>query len=153
MKLALTLVLPSVLLFGFSSHGTTPATRGLLPLAAIPAQEPDSNSLSTQVTIEPGSRVGPIKLGDTRDRALELFPKKAEDQEWEDKCGGGTTLDWVDAQNSNGHGDLFIRLNKKGKIFQIESATTRFQPPKASPFSITSRRLPKPTKTFAPTLC
>jgi len=126
MKPALTLVLPTVLLLGLSGRGATPATPRLQPFTAVAAQGPDDNSLSTQVTIEPGSRVGPIKLGDTRDRALELFPKKAEDQEWEDKCGGGTTLDWVDAQNSNGHGDLFIRVNKKGKIFQIESATTRF---------------------------
>ena len=43
--------------------------------------------------------------------------------EWQNSCG--TTLDWVDAENRTGHGDLFIRL-KKGKIFQIESATTRF---------------------------
>jgi hypothetical protein len=123
MKLALTLVVPSVLLLGLSGRGTMPATRGLPPLAVIAAQGPDANSLSTQVTIEPGSRIGPIKLGDTRDRALELFTKKDEDQEWENSCG--TTLDWVDATNRTGRGDLFIRL-KKGKVFQIESATTRF---------------------------
>ena len=73
--------------------------------------------------IEPGVRVGPLKLGDSRDRALELFPKKDEDQEWEDSCG--TTLDWVDTANPMGRGDVYVRL-KKGKIFQIESATTRF---------------------------
>ena len=73
--------------------------------------------------IEPGVRVGPLKLGDSRDRALELFPKKDEDQEWEDSCG--TTLDWVDTANPMGRGDVYIRL-KKGKIFQIESTTTRF---------------------------
>jgi hypothetical protein len=79
----------------------------------------------TDTTIDPGLRIGPLKLGDTRDRALELFPRKEVDQEWEDSCG--TTLDWVDATNSMGHGDVYIRLNKKGKIFQIESSTTRFQ--------------------------
>ncbi len=73
--------------------------------------------------IEPGLRVGPLKLGEGRDRALELFPKKDEDQEWEDSCG--STLDWVDTANPVGRGDVYIRL-KKGKIFQIESATTRF---------------------------
>ena len=71
--------------------------------------------LSGEVTIEPGLSIGPLKLGDTRDRALELFPKKGEDQEWENSCG--TTLDWVDATNRTGRGDLFIRLNKKGKSF------------------------------------
>ncbi len=97
----------------------------LLLLAAITAptaaQEP---ALSGEVNIEPGLGIGPLKLGDTRDRALELFPKKGEDQEWENSCG--TTLDWVDATNRTGRGDLFIRLNKKGRVFQIESATTRF---------------------------
>ena len=79
---------------------------------------------SGQVVIEPGLSVGPLKLGDSRERALELFPKKDEDQEWENRCG--TTLDWVDSSNPTGRGDVLIRL-KKGKVFQIESATTRFQ--------------------------
>jgi hypothetical protein len=107
-----TLILPITLLLAFSSG---------IPLVA---QEPDASPLSAQVNIEPGLSVGPLKLGDTRERALELFPKKDEDQEWTNSCG--TTLDWVDAANRTGRGDLFIRLNKKGKIFQIESATTRF---------------------------
>ena len=73
--------------------------------------------------IEPGLSVGPLKISESRDRALELFPKKAIDQEWEDPCG--TTIDWTDDSNPIGHGDVFIRL-KKGKIYQIESTTTRF---------------------------
>ena len=111
MKLV-TLILPITLLLALYSR---------VPLVA---QEPDASPLSTQVNIEPGLSVGPLKLGDTRERALELFPKKDEDQEWTNSCG--TTLDWVDAANRTGRGDLFIRLNKKGKIFQIETATTRF---------------------------
>lgn len=75
-------------------------------------------------TIDPGVRLGPLKLGETRDLALQFFPKKDIDQEWEDPCG--TTLDWVDDGNAMGHGDVYIRLNKKGKIYQIESSTTRF---------------------------
>ena len=70
-----------------------------------------SISLSGDTTIEPGLSVGPLKLGDTRQRALELFPKKDEDQEWTDACG--STLDWVDSSNRTGRGDLFIRLNKR----------------------------------------
>jgi len=73
--------------------------------------------------IEPGLSIGPLKLEESRDRALEIFPKKDIDQEWEDPCG--TTIDWIDSANPVGHGDVFIRL-KKGKIFQIESSTTRF---------------------------
>jgi hypothetical protein len=121
MKLAVTLILPTILLLGLSRH----AVRGVQPLAAITSQELEASAPSTQVTIEPGLSVGPLKLGDTRDRALELFPRKDEDQEWNNSCG--TTLDWVDSANRTGRGDLLIRLNKKGKIFQIESSTTRFQ--------------------------
>lgn len=77
----------------------------------------------SNVIIEPGLGVGPLKLGDPRAQALALFPKKAEDQEWTDPCGA--TLDWVDTFNPNGRGDVFIRF-KKNRIFQIESSTTRF---------------------------
>ena len=78
------------------------------------------------VMIDPGHGVGPLKLGDGRDRALELFPKKDEDQQWDDSCG--STIDWVDTTNPMGRGDLNIRM-KKGKIFQIESSTSRFETP------------------------
>ena len=73
--------------------------------------------------IEPGHSLGPLKLGDTQERAQEVFPKKDIDQEWEDACG--STIDWTDSTNPVGHGEVFIRL-KKGKVFQIESSTTRF---------------------------
>jgi hypothetical protein len=119
----MTLILPTFLLVALTSRATPPAIGGAQPLAATPAQDSDPRPLSGEVTIEPGLSIGPLKLGDTRERALELFPKKNEDQEWQNSCG--TTLDWVDAENRTGHGDLFIRL-KKGKIFQIESTTTRF---------------------------
>ena len=119
---AMTLILPTFLLLALTSRATPPAIRGAQPVATT-SQDSDARPLSADVIIEPGSRVGPLKLGDTRERALELFPKKAEDQEWENSCG--TTLDWVDAENPTGHGDLLIRL-RKGKVFQIESTTTRF---------------------------
>ncbi|HEV2469552.1 MAG TPA: hypothetical protein VGS78_10175 [Candidatus Sulfotelmatobacter sp.] len=78
----------------------------------------------TETTIDPGLRVGPLKIGDSLDRALEVFPKKDEDQQWDDQCG--TTVDWVDSTNPMGRGDVYIRA-RKGKVFQIESSTTRFQ--------------------------
>ncbi len=77
----------------------------------------------TNTMIEPGHSMGPLKLGDSAEHALELFPKKAIDQSWDDACG--TTIDWTDSANPEGHGEVFIRL-KKGKVFQIESSTTRF---------------------------
>jgi hypothetical protein len=119
----MTLILPPVLLLALPIHTTPPTIGGAQPEAVTTAQESEASARASQVTIEPGLSVGPLKLGDTRERALELFPKKDEDQEWQNSCG--TTLDWVDAENRTGHGDLFIRL-KKGKIFQIESTTTRF---------------------------
>ena len=115
MKTRLTLILPTV----FALVVTYPV------LSAQSSPTPQSESSHYLVTlIDPGQAVGPLKLGDSRDRALELFPKKAEDQEWTDDCG--TTIDWVDTDNPMGRGDVFIRINKKGKLFQIESATTRF---------------------------
>ena len=92
--------------------------------AVLHAQPGDDEPHFTNTLIEPGQGLGPLKLNDSRDKALQLFPKKAIDQEWDDPCG--STIDWVDSTNPIGHGDVFIRL-KKGKIFQIESSTTRFQ--------------------------
>jgi len=116
MKTPLILILP--VLFASAMIGA-----GLHARPAASAVQDDSSHYLVTL-IDPGAAVGPLKLGDSRERALELFPKKAEDQEWNDDCG--TTLNWVDQTNPMGRGDLFIRLNKKGKIFQIESATTRF---------------------------
>jgi len=87
------------------------------------ARSADQESHFTNTMIEPGLGIGPLKLNDSRERALEIFPKKDIDQEWEDPCGN--TIDWTDSTNPVGHGDVFIRM-KKGKVFQIESSTTRF---------------------------
>lgn len=87
------------------------------------AQSADQEPHFSNTMIEPGLGIGPLKLNDSRERALELFPKKDIDQEWEDPCGN--TIDWTDSTNPVGHGDVFIRM-KKGKVFQIESSTTRF---------------------------
>lgn len=97
---------------------------GAVPLGEDSTPTPVDSPQFTETTIDPGLRVGPLKLGDSLDRALELFPKKGEDQQWDDQCG--TTLDWVDAANPMGRGDVYIRV-KKGRVFQIESSTTRFQ--------------------------
>lgn len=107
MKLAALLIVPTV----------------LFAAASQPAIAQQDSTANGKVLIEPGLSVGPLKLGDTQEHALELFPKKYEDQQWEDKCG--TTLNWVDSDNKVRGGNLFIRV-KKGTVFQIESATTRF---------------------------
>jgi glycosyltransferase involved in cell wall biosynthesis len=111
-----------------NSFMKTPQALLLLTLAlfltALHAQPADDEPHFTNTVIEPGQGIGPLKLNDSRDRAMQLFPKKDIDQEWEDPCG--TTIDWTDSANPIGHGDVFIRM-KKGKIFQLESSTTRFQ--------------------------
>src|SRR5579871_767707 len=124
MKMTLILILPTLLLFSVPID--MPGVPAMHPSAAITWQSPDPEHAPhiANTTIEPGLSIGPIKLGDSRDRALELFPKKDEDQQWDDSCG--STIDWVDTSNPVGRGDLFIRL-KKGKVVQIESSTTRFQ--------------------------
>jgi hypothetical protein len=120
MNRAATLILPILLAVFWASHSSLHADPSLMSANTSAADSPQfANTL-----IDPGLRVGPLKLGDTHERALELFPKKDEDQQWDDACG--TTIDWVDTTNPMGRGDLFIRF-KKGKAFQIESSTTRFQ--------------------------
>lgn len=116
MKTSLILLLPAFFLVSIRNGVASPSAPQISELGPN----------FTTTTIEPGLSVGPLKLGDSGDRALALFPKKAEDQQWDDPCGN--TLDWVDTSNPNGRGDLFIRL-KKGKVFQIESSTTRFTTP------------------------
>ena len=115
MKTLFILILPTLLIFSAASRMVLRAEPG-------PATQSDPSHYLVTL-IDPGFAVGPLKLGDSRARAFELFPQKPEDQEWNDDCG--TTLDWVDTSNPMGRGDVFIRL-KKGKIFQIESSTTRF---------------------------
>lgn len=114
MKRALPLIL-FIILTGFCAS--------LAAGPGVAAQSASEGATFLNTVIDPGLAVGSLKIGDTRQRALELFPKKAEDQEWDDDCG--STIDWVDTTNPMGRGDLFIRM-KKGKVFQIESSTTRF---------------------------
>jgi hypothetical protein len=123
MKKSLVLILPTFLL-AFLFVSASPSSLHARPMPGVlPFSQSDSGSNFLVTLIDPGLAVGPIKIGDNRERALELFPKKAEDQEWDDDCG--STIDWVDTSNPMGRGDLFIRM-KKGRVFQIESSTTRF---------------------------
>lgn len=81
---------------------------------------------SNSALIVPGQRVGQLKLGDTRARALELFPYKRDmDQEWPEGDDCGTTINWLDMKNSKMLGNVFIRF-KGNKVFQIDSGTTSF---------------------------
>ena len=75
--------------------------------------------------IKPGNGIDDLKLGESRKRALELFPPKAgTDQDREDSLGCNNAYHWVDTKNSP-IGTLVIRF-RTGKAFQIDSTTTRF---------------------------
>jgi len=125
MKTPLMVTLPAILLAAAFLHPGLVAIRQVQAVAEIAAQDSGTAAALeiTQTVIEPGASVGPLKLGDSRARALELFPRKYEDQEWEDQCG--TTLNWVDVANRVVRGDVAIHV-KNDKVFEIESATTRF---------------------------
>jgi len=123
MKLATLLIVSTVLLMGAGIRALPSGSHTLHTGAMAVAPQESGSFTSSEVLIEPGVSVGALKLGDSRERAQELFPKKYEDQEWENHCG--TTFNWVDTENKVRGGNLFIRF-KKGKIFQIDSATTRF---------------------------
>lgn len=76
--------------------------------------------------IVPGLSVGQLKLGDTRARALELFPFKPNvDQESPQESGCGQELNWVDLKRPH-IGNVFIR-SRDDVIFQIDVATTRYR--------------------------
>jgi hypothetical protein len=122
MKVVCLAIVPMLLALTIFRLHDSPASLRPASAASAFATARDSVSISDTM-IEPGSSIGLLKIGDTRERALEVFPKKDEDQEWDDACG--TTLDWVDSSNPEGRGDVWIRL-KKGKVIQIDSATTRF---------------------------
>jgi hypothetical protein len=83
----------------------------------------DKNASGHLELIEPGTKVGPLVLGDNREHILELFPPESQDQQWKDNCG--TTLNWVDHSTPSGGGNVFVRFRDQ-KVFQIESASTRF---------------------------
>ena len=77
--------------------------------------------------IVPGKSVGQLSLGDTHNRATELFPYKQNmDQEWSEEGGCGSTVNWLDMQKSKMFGNVFIRF-KEDKVFQIDSGTKSFR--------------------------
>ena len=87
---------------------------------------PQSQSTPNPVLIVPGMSAGPLQLGDTRERALELFPMKPNiDQEWGERVDCGTTINWLDMKSHKMSGNIFIRL-KEGRVFQIDAGTTSF---------------------------
>ncbi len=73
--------------------------------------------------IEPARRVGPLKLGDTRERALELFPRKPNVDKGYVFPNCGAEYEWADPNPSSGN--VFISF-KEGLVWQIDTMTTRY---------------------------
>jgi hypothetical protein len=108
-----------------------PATSGGVasqtPQASQPRPAPTDATL-----IIPGHSVGLLVLGDTRERALELFPKKPnydEEYTYEEPCPR-TEIHWLDIDTRNEaekvFDGVFIYL-KEGRVVQIEAATPRYR--------------------------
>jgi hypothetical protein len=89
-----------------------------------PSQIPENPHLTVA-----GKSVGLLKLGDTRERVLELFPKKSGDEEYtyEKNCCGCSfdfsEIHWLPADFKNN--GLFIYL-RQGRVFQIMAESDLF---------------------------
>ncbi len=90
----------------------------------IPPPSPNNPNLAVA-----GKNVGLLKLGDTREQVLELFPKKSGDEEYTyDKncCGCSFTfseIHWLPPKFENN--GLFIYL-REGRVFQIMTESDFF---------------------------
>ena len=73
--------------------------------------------------IKPGLGVGNLRLGDSRDKALSLFPSNINQEDQRGDCGNTYTS--LDGDGST-RGYLYI-TTKDGVVSQIEVATTRFR--------------------------
>lgn len=125
----------TVSLFGCGAHGQPPGRQQASPTPKLVASPtPDRRDH----LIRPGEGVGALRLGDSRERAVELFGKPAEEYRY-----GAVTpcvyteLHWLtDAPESN-HSGIFIFL-KEDKIYQIKVDSAGY----ATPDGIESRSSP-----------
>src|SRR5882724_6710519 len=97
------------------------------------APSPISSQLPSNPNLTiPGTSVGLLQLGDTRERVLELFPKKAGDEEYtynKNCCGCSfdfSEIHWPPPDFKNN--GLFIYL-RQGRVFQIMAETDLFPTP------------------------
>jgi hypothetical protein len=74
--------------------------------------------------ILPGVGMGPLRIGDSQETALKLFPRKPNIDEDVDKVKCGVIYLWVDSESPSG-GNVYIWF-KDGAVSQIESATKTF---------------------------
>jgi hypothetical protein len=75
--------------------------------------------------IVPGSRVGPLRIGDSKETAFRLFvPKAGTDLQYDDECG--SAYDWVQLDGAGvSRGNVTIRF-RHGVVTQIESGSPTY---------------------------
>jgi hypothetical protein len=101
----------------------------LFPSLVLTAQAMGSRGAGKSNTVVAGTQAGPLKLGDSREHALELFPfKKGSDQEYDQPETCGTELNWVDMRDPQRVGNVFIHF-REGAVFQIDVADPSFRTP------------------------
>ena len=101
------------------------------PLLAVglTAQTLGKQLTGESTSVIAGLGVGPLKLGDSRKRTLELFPfKQNVDQEYDQSEECGTEMNWVDLRDPKHDGNLFIHL-RAGAVFQIDASDPSFRTP------------------------
>src|SRR5438270_1610361 len=100
------------------------------PPAQAAEAEQRNGSLSTvesnvTTSIQPGQSVGPLRLGDSREKALKIFGKPVDDYSYgasDDSCRDAE-MHWPDVEMDRD--GLFVYL-RKGSIISIAAATPRY---------------------------
>lgn len=100
------------------------------PPAQAPEAEQRNGSLSTPegnltTGIQSGQSVGPLRLGDSREKALQIFGKPVDDYSYGTSNGScrDAEMHWPDGEtDSDG---LFVYL-RKGRIMSMAAATPRY---------------------------
>src|SRR5205085_2448908 len=114
---------------GCAVGGRQPTVESKQPPAQAPEAEQRNGSLSTAegnvtTSIQPGQNVGPLRLGDSREKALQIFGKPVDDYSYGTSNGScrDAEMHWPDVEmDSDG---LFVYL-RKGRIISMAAATPR----------------------------
>ena len=107
-----------------------PLPRHALPVTTFSEARRSDEKVVGLGSIRPGLGVGRLKLGDSRERFLEVFGHKREDEDYTYTFGEPCALEdlhWLDMGPPVRPG-VFAYL-REGRIFQIWAATPRFRTP------------------------
>jgi hypothetical protein len=93
------------------SRPVLPAMRAAAPGASQPTQRGLQGVVSGGITIVPGQSVGPLRLGDSRERSLILFGEPNEEYTFDENSLGPcryTELHWNDLEHEDRWGNIYI---------------------------------------------